>query len=99
MFFVFNSVPDRYKTQQLRDRVTSENPFMLKFCLDRYKTYEMCDEAVDDCLSAIKFIPGWFVADKMIRKVHEALFTNDDIFFFDAYSGNATFSSDKKGYS
>ena len=30
------------------DRVVSEDPFILKYCLDRYETQKMCDEAVDD---------------------------------------------------
>ena len=56
---------------------------MLKYCHDRYKTQEMCDEAVDDCLSALKFVPDWFLTAKMIKKLHETLFTNDDVLFFD----------------
>ena len=28
----------------------------------------MCDEAVDDCQSALKFISDWFVTSKMIKK-------------------------------
>ena len=31
------------------DKVVSEDPFTLKCCLDRYKTQEMCDKAVDAC--------------------------------------------------
>ena len=27
----------------------------------------MCDETVDDCLTALKFIPDWFVTSKMIK--------------------------------
>ena len=34
---------------------------MLIYCLDRNKTQKMCNEAVDDCLGASKFIPDWFV--------------------------------------
>ena len=26
-----------------------------------------CDEAVDDCLAALKFVPDWFVTSKMIK--------------------------------
>ena len=37
----------------------------------------MFDEAVDDSLSALKFILDWFVKDK-IRNLHEALFAADD---------------------
>ena len=29
------------------DKVVSKDPFMLKFCLDRSNTQEMCDKAVD----------------------------------------------------
>ena len=37
-FFIFNSVPDQYKTQEMCNRVGSKDPFMLKYCHDRYKT-------------------------------------------------------------
>ena len=33
----------------------------------------MCDEAVDDCLAALTFIPGWFVTGKMINIFFTAL--------------------------
>ena len=39
----------------------------------------MCDEAFDDCLAALKFIPDWFVTSRMLEKFHNALFSNDDI--------------------
>ena len=28
----------------------------MEYCPDKYKTQKMCDEAVDDCLAALKFI-------------------------------------------
>ena len=31
--------------------------FLIVYCLDKYKTQKICDEAVDDCLAALKFIP------------------------------------------
>ena len=34
----------------------------------------MCDEAVDDCLAALKFIPDWFVTSKMIKKLFSDLY-------------------------
>ena len=34
---------------------------------EKYKTQRMCDEAIDDCLAALKFIPDWFVTCKMIK--------------------------------
>ena len=32
--FVFDSVPDRYKTQEICDKVIFKDPFMLKYCLE-----------------------------------------------------------------
>ena len=48
------------------DNVVSEDPFMLLYCPNRYKTQEMFGEAVDDCLAALKFILDWFAKSKMI---------------------------------
>ena len=39
----------------------------------------MCDEAVDECLAALKCIPDWFVANKMLEKFENTLHVNDDI--------------------
>ena len=51
-------------------RRISEDPFMLVYCPDRYKTQRICDEAV--CLTAWKFIPDLFVTTKMLEKVDNA---------------------------
>ena len=45
--FVFDSVSDQYKTQEMCDDIVFHNPFMPKYCFDRYKTQEMCDKPVD----------------------------------------------------
>ena len=42
----------------------------------------MCDKAIDDFLPALKFVPDWFVTNKMIKKVLTASFTDDDILCF-----------------
>ena len=57
MFFVFDSIPDRYKTQEMCDRVVSEDPYLIVYCPDKHITQRMCDEAVDDSLAALKLIP------------------------------------------
>ena len=41
----------------------------------------MCDEAVDDCLAALKFLTDRFVASKLFVKFHHTLLANDDILF------------------
>ena len=56
--------------------VVSEDSFMLVYCPDKYKTERMPDEAVDDYLAAIKFIPDWFVTSKMLEKC-DVLHAND----------------------
>ena len=64
--FVFHSVFDLYKTQEMWERVVSEDSFMIIYCSYKYKTQNMYVEAVDDCLAALKFIPGWFVTSFMM---------------------------------
>ena len=49
------------------DEIVSDDPFKLKYCHDRYKTQEMCNNTVDDFLPALKFVPDWFVTRKMIK--------------------------------
>ena len=44
------------------DKVVSEDPFMLKCYLDRYKT-EMCNKPADAFLPTLKFIHDWFVTN------------------------------------
>ena len=62
------------------DSVISEDPFSIVFFPDKYKTQIMCDEAVDDCLAALKFIPDWIVTNKMLQKLDNALHANDEDF-------------------
>ena len=78
-------------------RVIYEDPFMLVYCPDRYKTQKMCDEAVDDCLAALKFIPDWFVTSKMIKKLLSALYADDNIFHFNEDSGDDIFFCNEIG--
>ena len=73
--------------------------FVFYFFPDQYKNQEVCDKAVDDFLPALTFVPDWFVTSKIIKNLHNTLFTYNDIvfsFFFED-SGNITFSSDKIG--
>ena len=39
------------------DKVVSDDPLMLRYCLDRYKTEEMRDKTIDDSLTTLKFLP------------------------------------------
>ena len=69
MFFVFDYIPSQYNTQEICDRVVSQDPFFIVYCPDKYKFQRMCDEAVDDSLAALKLVPDWFVTSKMIKKL------------------------------
>ena len=95
MFFVFDSIPDQYKTQEMCDRVVSEDPFLIVYCPDKYKTQRMCDEAVDDSLVALKLVPDWFITSKIIKKLYAALYTNENILYFNEDSGSVIFSCNK----
>ena len=88
-YFVFESIPDLYKAQEMFDRVLSEDPFLIAYCLDKYKTQRMCDE---DSLAALKFIPDWFVTGKMIKELYTALYRDENILYFNKDSGNIIFS-------
>ena len=47
---------------------------------------------------ALKFIPDWFVASKMIEKLENAVFSNDDIVFGGIDSHIVTFFSSDIGF-
>ena len=50
-FFAFSFVPDHFKAQEMGDIVVPLCPLIILSCPDK-----MFDEAVDDCLAALKFI-------------------------------------------
>ena len=47
----------------------------------RYKTQEICDKAVDNFLPTLKFVPDWFLRNKVNKEFYNALFWEDDILF------------------
>ena len=79
------------------DNVVSDDSFMLKYRLDKCKTKKMCYKAINDFPQALRFVPDWFATSKIIKKLCNALFADDDILFFEEDSGNSTFSSDEMG--
>ena len=74
------------------DKTVFEDPFMLTFCLDRYRTQEMCDKSVDAFLQHKNlFLIG--LLHKMIKKEGDAVFSNDGKIFFNEDYGDVNFSS------
>ena len=64
------------------DRVSSEDPFLIVYCPNKYKTERMCDEAVDDPLAALQLIPDWFVLSKTSKILFIALYADENILYF-----------------
>ena len=60
-------------------------------------TQNICDEAVEDFLAALKFISGWFFTSKMIKKLYTVLYADDGLLFFDEDSGDVTFCCNEMG--
>ena len=96
MFFVFNFIPNQYKTQEMCDRVASEDLFLIAYCPDEYKTQIMCDEAVDS-LAALELVPDWFVTIKMVKKLFTTLHADENIIYFNEDSSNVVFSCNEIG--
>ena len=48
-------------------------------------------------IAALKLIPDWFVTSKMIEKLHTTLDPDENLFYFNEDSGDATFCCDKMG--
>ena len=71
----------------------SDDPFSIRYVPDQYNTPEICDKALDDCLSALKFVPGWFLTSKIIKTLFPALDTGENVLCFNEDYGNAAFTS------
>ena len=67
---------------------------MLKYWIDRQRTQEICDKAVDALLPALKFVPDYFVTNELLEKLANVVKSNDDIFFVDVDSDVVTFFND-----
>ena len=73
------------------DKAVSNELFLLKYYLDRYKIQGVCDEVVHGCLLALKFVTDWLVTSKIIKKLDDALFVDDDIIFINEDFNSVTF--------
>ena len=96
MFFIFSSIPDQYKTQEICDLVDSLYPSLVIYCLHICNS-KMCNEAVDDSLGALKLLPNLFVTSKMIKNYYTVLYANDGLLFSDEDSGVVAFCCNEIG--
>ena len=58
----------------------------------------MCDEADDNFLAALKFIPDQFVTSKMIKQLVTTLYADDYILYFNEDSGDVAVSCNEIGF-
>ena len=66
-------------------------------CPDKYIAQRMCDEGVNDFLAALRLIPNWFVARKMIKNRYIALYAYDNIIYFNESSGYVWYFCNEMG--
>ena len=51
----------------------------------------MCDEPVDGCLAALKFLPDGSITSKLLETFDNTLHSNDDILFYNEDFDKASF--------
>ena len=101
IFFLFDYIPDWYKTQELCDRADSDIPILIVHFPVKYVTQKMCDKTVDISLGTLKIIPNWFVTKKWLKNSLRFLrrlrrlpslqnYSNED-------SGNVVFNCNEMG--
>ena len=67
--YLLRFLPDRYKTQQMFDKVVLENDETLKSVPDCNKNQEMCNKAVDNYPHALEFVPECYKTKKFVIKL------------------------------
>ena len=78
------------------DSVGCEDPFIIVYCTDIYKTQRMCDQTIDDCLAALNFISNQFVTSKMLQKFDKVLLAADKILVFNEDFNKVTFIANQR---
>ena len=77
-FLAFFSIPSHHKTQKVCGRIIFDDPFSSRYVPDQYKTHQKYDNAVDDCLVALKFVSGLFITSKIIKILFSAFYAGED---------------------
>ena len=96
-FFVFDSIPNHNKTQEICNSIICVDPFSIRYVPDQYKSQQMYDKAVDYCLATLKFVPDWFVTSNMIKNLFVALCAEENILYFNEDFDNAIFNCNGMG--
>ena len=71
--------------------VALKDSFLIVYCPEKYINQNVCDEAVADCLAALKFVADWLVTRKMYEIFGNGLLAYDDVLFFNENLNKFTF--------
>ena len=94
--FLFDSVAGQHKTYGMSHKVYFKEYFMLKYCLDIYKTQEICDKAVNALLP--KLVLAELSHLKCLKKlILYSLIMNHGLHFYDVDYDIVTFFGDGMG--
>ena len=74
------------------DTVISNGPSLVVYCPDNYKSQIMCEEAVYNCVTALKLVPDWFLLSEIIKKLFTALYADESILYFNEGSCDTLFN-------
>ena len=79
------------------DTVISNGPSLVVYCPDNYKSQIMCEEAVYNCVAALKLVPDWFLLSEIIKKLFTALYVDESILYFNEGSCDTLFNCSGMG--
>ena len=79
------------------DTVISNGPSLVVYCPDNYKSQIMCEEAVYNCVAALKLVPDCFLLSEIIKKLFTALYADENILYFNEGSCDTLFNCSGMG--
>ena len=63
--FMFEYVPDRFKSREMCEQAVKENPYLLQFVPDALKRSEICEKAVSRDPWRLSCVPDRFITQAM----------------------------------
>ena len=92
MLFVFNSIPDWHKTQEMCDRIVSEDSFLIVYCPYKYIKQK--------CVMKLFLILKWHLSlfligllhAEWLKKVFTALYADANLLYVNEDFANAVFN-------
>ena len=95
-FLAFFYIPDWCKTLEICNSIICEDPFSVRYVLGQYKTQQMRDKAVDDCLGALEVASFGLLQIKGV-KFFTAFNADENLLYFNEDFSNAVSSCNGMG--